>query len=257
MPLYAPSPPPPAGGRVTHYPWSHLDSSASESQQPGQGPLLLRPRKLPRTSRLKHHPEFPAAVMPHTEGPSRPASPLVARCRSDRCRLSPPPTLHRPPSLPQGSRWRPSTPALPLLQDYPICSRGQLSRHRTEDVSTVEAVGDRLYVIALVRKVYRSPDATKGFGRGEEETVVRAYEVSPTLHLGGKRSPLGFIPRIYHGQVHSVLRHIPRGVLEQLRSPDHVEGGDSVCYVDYGSLGCDARHHAFARAHQLVGEAIV
>jgi hypothetical protein len=138
-----------------------------------------------------------------------------------------------------------------------ICSRGQMSRHRTEDVSTVEAVGDRLYVIALVRKVYRSPDATKGFGRGEEETVVRAYEVSPALHLGGKRSPLGFIPRIYHGQVHSVLRHIPRGVLEQLRSPDHVEGGDSVCYVDYGSLGCDARHHAFARAHQLVGEAIV
>src|SRR5215217_7812453 len=106
MPLYAPSPPPPAGGRVTHYPWSHLDSSASESQQPGQGLLLLRLRRLPRTSRLKPHPEFPAAVMPHTEGPSRPASPLVARCRSDRCRLSP------------------STSALPLLQGYPnLCPR--------------------------------------------------------------------------------------------------------------------------------------
>src|SRR5919112_3678468 len=91
MALYAPSPPPLAGGRVMRYPWSRLDSSASESQQPGQGPLLLRLRRLPRTSRLKPHPEYPPAVVPRTEGPSRPASPLVARCRSDRCRLSPPP----------------------------------------------------------------------------------------------------------------------------------------------------------------------
>src|SRR5215207_7840899 len=251
MALYAPSPPLLAGGHVTRYPYSRLDSSASESQQPGQGPLLLRLRRLPRTSRPRPHPESPPSVRPRTEGPSRPASPPVARCRSGRCRLSPPLALHRPPSLPRGSRWRPSTSALPLLQDH------QNLFPRTEDVPTVEAVGDRLYIIALVRKVYRSPNTTQGLGRGEEESVVRAYEVSPALYLGGKRSPFGFISRVYHSQVHSVLRHIPRGVLEELRSPDHVEGGHSMRYVDYGSLGCDARDHTFARPHQLVGEAIV
>src|SRR5918998_738827 len=118
MTLYAPSPPPLAGGHVTRYPYLHLDSSASESQQLGQGPLLLRLRRLPRTSRPTPHPEFPPAVRPGTEGPSRPASLLVARYRSGRYRLSLPLALHQPPSLLRGSRWRPSTSAPPLLQDH-------------------------------------------------------------------------------------------------------------------------------------------
>ncbi len=132
-----------------------------------------------------------------------------------------------------------------------------MSRHWTKDVPSVEAVGDRLYIIALVRKVYGSTYTTQVFSRGEEESVVRAYEVNPALYLDDKRSPFGFISRVYHSQVHSVLRHISRGLLEDLRSPDHVEGGDSVSYVDYGSLRCDARHHTFARPHEFVGEAIV
>ena len=100
-------------------------------------------------------------------------------------------------------------------------------------------------------------DPAKGLGGGQEQTVVRPYQVGPATRLGGELPPCRLVFRIYDRQIHRVVGHVPGGVPQRLGPPDHVELGDAVGHVYDGDSGRNAHHHALADPHELAGETVV
>lgn len=99
-----------------------------------------------------------------------------------------------------------------------------------KDISALKGVGDRLYMVALVRKVYRSYNTPQGFGCGEEQPVVRSYQVGPAVHLSGERSPLDFGPGVNDGRVHSI-RSMYRVACRRISAPRMTSNSGALCVM--------------------------
>jgi hypothetical protein len=97
-------------------------------------------------------------------------------------------------------------------------------------------------------------DAAESLGRWDQEPVVRSNEERPSLASEGKGVPLGTDSRVYDRQVYCVLRHVPRGVFQNLRPRLHGEAGHFVRQVYNPGFQRNAEHRPFTQPDEIVVE---
>ena len=97
-------------------------------------------------------------------------------------------------------------------------------------------------------------DAAEGIGRWDQEPVVRSNEERPSLASEGKGVPLGTDSRVYDRQVYCVLRHVPRGVFQNLRPRLHGEAGHFVRQVYNPGFQRNAEHRPFTQPDEIIVE---
>jgi hypothetical protein len=130
----------------------------------------------------------------------------------------------------------------------------EVRRDGGEDIATVEGSGSRLQMVTIVGERDRLGDFARRLRRRDEQPVVGAYQQRPALGPERQLPPSRADPGIHHRQIHRIGGHVASGVLQDLRPGLHREARHRVRKVHDGEPGCDPKHHALARADEVVGE---